>query len=64
MRLEGGLGPSLTVASLAGKPAGLLTDAIRNGRAGTAMPPWLGMLRDDEIAWLVGQLQAGVRADD
>ncbi|MBI2992813.1 MAG: cytochrome c [Gammaproteobacteria bacterium] len=64
LRLEGGLGPSLTVASLSGKPSGLLIDVIRNGRAGTAMPPWQGMLQDEEIAWLVDQLLTGVHADD
>jgi len=37
---KGGLGPSLMPEALAGKSDALLADAIQNGRAGTAMPPW------------------------
>ncbi|OAI10863.1 cytochrome C55X precursor NirC [Methylomonas koyamae] len=54
---KGGLGPSLMPDALAGKSDTLLFDAIRNGRAGTAMPSWRPFLNDAEIRWMVGRLR-------
>ncbi len=54
---KGGLGPSLMPDALAGKSDALLFDAIRNGRAGTAMPAWRPFLNDAEIRWMVGRLR-------
>ncbi len=54
---KGGLGPSLMPDALAGKSDELLVDAIQNGRAGTAMPPWRGFLTVDETSWLIGRLR-------
>lgn len=54
---KGGLGPSLMPDALAGKNDALLFDAIRNGRAGTAMPSWRPFLNDVEIRWMVGRLR-------
>jgi cytochrome c55X len=60
MRLTGGLGPALTPEALAGKPRELLVATIREGRAGTPMPPWKNLLGESDIAWLVDYLlQAG-----
>ncbi|MGB5474934.1 MAG: cytochrome c [Gammaproteobacteria bacterium] len=56
MRLTGGLGPALTAQALAGKPRELLVATIRDGRAGTPMPPWKTLLGEDDIAWLVDTL--------
>jgi cytochrome c55X len=56
MRLTGGLGPALTARALAGKPRELLIATIRDGRAGTPMPPWKNLLGEDDIAWLVDTL--------
>lgn len=56
MRLTGGLGPALTPAALAGKPRELLLATIREGRAGTPMPPWKGLLGEADMAWLVDYL--------
>lgn len=53
MRLTGGLGPALTSQALAGKPRALLFATIREGRAGTPMPPWKNLLTDEDINWLV-----------
>ena len=53
MRLTGGLGPALTPQALAGKPRELLFATVREGRAGTPMPPWKQLLNDEDIAWLV-----------
>ncbi len=59
MTLKGGLGPSLLPDQLRGKPRDFLIATIREGRPGTAMPPWGPILKESEIAWLVDQLLAG-----
>ena len=56
---KGGLGPSLMPVALSDKNDALLIDAIQNGRAGTAMPPWKQFLSVEETRWLVGQLRQG-----
>ncbi len=59
MTLKGGLGPALLPANLDGKPDGLLIATILEGRPGTAMPPWRGLLTEAEAEWLVEQLRKG-----
>ncbi len=59
MRLTGGLGPALTPAAICAKPRALLRQAILAGRPGTPMPPWQGLLSEDEVAWLVELLCQG-----
>lgn len=53
---QGGLGPPLLPADLAGKPASYLMQTILDGRPGTAMPPWRSVLSESDIRWLVDQL--------
>lgn len=60
MTLKGGLGPALLPENLVGKPAATLTATILYGRAGTPMPPWQGILNEEDAAWLVQQLKAGM----
>ena len=60
MTLKGGLGPSLLPQALAGKTPEYLRQTILDGRGGTPMPPWRGLLSADEVAWLVDQLRNGV----
>jgi cytochrome c55X len=60
MTLKGGLGPSLLPRALAGKTPEFLRQTILDGRAGTPMPPWRGLLSTGEVAWLVDQLRNGV----
>jgi cytochrome c55X len=43
--------------ALADKNDAVLMDAIQNGRAGTAMPPWKQFLSIDESHWLIEQLR-------
>jgi cytochrome c55X len=57
---KGGLGPSLMPEALADKNDQLLLDAIQNGRAGTAMPPWRSFLSIDDSRWLITQLRQGL----
>lgn len=60
LRLTGGLGPPLTPASLAHKPAPDLVATIRHGRPGTPMPPWSGLLSAEEARWLVDLMKGGI----
>ena len=55
--LKGGLGPSLLPEALAGKSDALLLETIRQGRPGTAMPPWQNFLNKDETLWLIKVLR-------
>ncbi len=59
LTLKGGLGPALRPQALAGKPRQWLIDTIRDGRPGTAMPPWGPILSDADIAWLADRLLRG-----
>lgn len=60
MTLKGGLGPALLPEALAGKPNEFLEYTILNGRHPTPMPPWRGILTEEEVAWLVKLLRKGV----
>lgn len=62
LTLKGGLGPALLPADLAGKSRELLLKTVRDGRPGTAMPPWGPLLSDADMAWLVDRLLAGDEA--
>jgi len=59
MTLKGGLGPPLTPDALIDKNHGLLYNTIVYGRENTAMPPWLGLLSEEEIEWIVVRLREG-----
>ena len=61
MTLQGGLGPALLPAALAGKSDEALIATIIEGRAGTAMPPWKSFMSRDEAQWLVSQLRKPLR---
>ncbi|MGE5547958.1 MAG: c-type cytochrome [Solirubrobacterales bacterium] len=52
MTLKGGLGKPLTKDALAEIPAEALVSAILDGRPGTPMPPWRGMVAEDEAEWI------------
>lgn len=53
---RGGLGPPLLASALAGKPRELLLLSILDGRPGTAMPPWRGLLQAGDAEWLVDRI--------
>ena len=59
MTLKGGLGPPLTPEALAGKTPDFLRQTIAQGRPDTPMPPWGGLLSDEDIDWLVNTLLNG-----
>jgi cytochrome c55X len=63
LTLAGGLGPALTAAALAGKPAEGLVATIIGGRPGSAMPPFRGIVSEAEAQWIVDQLMRGFPPD-
>lgn len=59
MRLKGGLGPALTPEALAERPVPALVATILQGRSGTPMPGWQGMLDEQDARWIAQQLLRG-----
>ncbi len=60
LTLKGGLGPPLLPGDLEGLPQEALAAIILDGVPGRPMPPWRGLLPEDEVVWLIGRLQAGI----
>lgn len=60
MTLKGGLGAPLTAEKLHDKSPEALSSIILNGVEGTPMPPWKGILAEQEVAWMVKQLKTGL----
>lgn len=60
LTLKGGLGPPLLPEALGDVPAESLVAIILDGVPGRPMPPWRGLLVEDEVVWLVGRLQEGI----
>lgn len=61
MTMAGGLGPALLPETLAGKDADALTAIVLDGLPGTAMPPWRPLLKAEEAAWMIRELQRGLK---
>jgi cytochrome c55X len=59
LTLAGGLGPALLPAALAIRPAEYVERVILDGRPGTAMPPWRGLISEDDARWIARQLRDG-----
>ena len=59
LTLAGGLGPALLPASLAVRPVEYVERVILDGRPGTAMPPWRGLVSEDDARWIAQQLRDG-----
>lgn len=55
----GGLGPALLPARLAGRSDADLVHIILDGVPGTPMPPWRGLISEDDARWLVRALREG-----
>jgi len=56
LTLKGGLGPSLLAEALINKTDDFLVQTIREGRKGTAMPPWKPFMSKQETLWLVQKI--------
>ena len=59
MTRKGGLGPPLLPDNLRGRPSMLMENTILDGRPGTPMPPWRGLLTEQEAHWLVEAMRRG-----
>ena len=59
LTLQGGLGPALLPEALRTKSDDLLVTIIMEGRPGTPMPPWRGLLTENEVRWLVTVMRSG-----
>ena len=59
LTLKGGLGRPITAEALAGYEVHDLRDIILHGIPGTAMPPWQGMITEDEAEWIAKRLIEG-----
>jgi cytochrome c55X len=59
MTRKGGLGPALLPANLHDRPPQLMVNTVLDGRPGTPMPPWRGLLTEHEVHWLVEMMRAG-----
>lgn len=55
--LGGGLGPALTPERMRERTFEYLSNAIRDGVPGTAMPPWGPLLSNTDIAYLATTLR-------
>jgi cytochrome c55X len=60
LTLKGGLGPALLPAAVAEQPSDALAQVILDGKPGTPMPPWRGLLSEDEVLWIVETLKEGL----
>ena len=59
LRLRGGLGPALLAERLQGRSADDISAVILEGRPGSAMPGWRGLLSDAEARWMAQLLLQG-----
>lgn len=59
LSLAGGLGPALDRETLRSRPIEFLKFVILEGRPGTAMPPWRGLLSETEAGWIAARLTEG-----
>lgn len=59
LTLQGGLGRPITAEALTGVDDATVGAIILDGLPGTAMPPWRGLINDDEAAWIADGLKQG-----
>ena len=59
MTRKGGLGPPLLPDNLRDRPPMLMENTVLDGRPGTPMPPWRGLLTEQEARWLVDAMLRG-----
>lgn len=57
MTLKGGLGPALLAPQLASREPAVIAAIILDGVPGTPMPPWRGLITDDDALWIANYLR-------
>lgn len=60
LTMRGGLGPPLLPAALEGRPVEELAEVVLHGVPRTPMPPWRGLITEEEALWLVRRLKEGL----
>jgi cytochrome c55X len=60
MTLKGGLGKSLRPADLSDWDSSQLVAIILDGVPGTPMPPWRGLISEDDARWIANALKRGL----
>ncbi len=60
MTLQGGLGSALTSKRLADEDTEALAAIILHGVPGKPMPPWSGLIEDNEAIWIADALKKGL----
>jgi cytochrome c55X len=60
MTLKGGLGKPLQPTDIKETPAEVLAAIILDGVPDTPMPPWRGLLSEDEALWIARALKKGL----
>ena len=61
MTRQGGLGSPLLQEDLVKLSAEAVIDTILEGRPGTPMPPWKGLLTRDEATWIAAYLMGELK---
>ena len=57
MTLKGGLGPDLRAKRLSNTAPDSIASIILNGVPGTPMPPWKGLLSEQDALWIAQYLK-------
>ena len=60
MTLKGGLGTPLLPANVKDTPIEALASIILDGIPDTPMPPWRGLLSENDAEWIAYQLKKGL----
>ncbi len=60
MTLKGGLGSALTKERLSDEDSDALAAIILDGVPGKPMPPWRGLLKEEDAVWIVQALKKGL----
>lgn len=58
LTLKGGLGPELSANRFDGVPSDAIAALILDGVPGTPMPPWRGLLSEQDALWIADYLKA------
>lgn len=61
MTMKGGLGKPLLPKDLEDTSLEDLVEIILDGVSGTPMPPWRGLLNEEEVKWIATELKQGLK---
>ncbi len=61
LTLKGGLGPALLSTRFTNVDTGHIAGIILNGVPGTPMPPWKGLMSEQDAIWIANYLKTGHR---